>query len=137
MPRLGAHMSIGGGLPRSVDRAVLHECETLQIFTKSAGQWRARPLPGEEISTFRRRIEESGIHPVVAHASYLINLAARAEPLRSRSIDSLVEEISRCEALGLYGLVLHPGACTGGSDAEGLRSIATALDTAFTRCRRG
>jgi deoxyribonuclease-4 len=126
-------MSIAGGLPRAVDRAVVHGCETLQIFTKSAGQWRARPLPADEIALFRRRVDESGVTPVVAHASYLINLAARAEPLRTRSIDSLCEELERAEVLGLFGLVLHPGACTGGSDAEGLRAIAQALDEALKR----
>jgi deoxyribonuclease-4 len=126
-------MSIGGGLPRAVDRAVVHGCEALQIFTKSAGQWRARPLPPDEVALFRRRVEETQISPVVAHASYLINLAARAEPLRSRSIESLCEELDRAEALGLMGLVLHPGACTGGSDAEGLRSIAAALQMVFSR----
>jgi deoxyribonuclease-4 len=136
MPRIGAHMSIAGGLPRAVDRAVVHGCESLQIFTKSAGQWRARPLPADEVAMFRRRVEESGVSPVVAHASYLINLAARGEPLRSRSIDSLCEELERAEALGLLGLVLHPGACTGGSDAEGLQLIARALEIVMKR-RRG
>lgn len=129
MPRLGAHMSIGGGLPNAVDRAVLHGCEALQIFTKSAGQWRARVLPADEIARFRRRVGETGIHPVVAHASYLINLAARDELLRERSIAALGEELDRAEALGLDGVVLHPGACTGGSDVEGLQRIATGLVT--------
>ncbi len=78
MPRLGAHLSIAGGLPRAVDRAVASRCEALQIFTKSAGQWRARPLPDDEVVLFRRRVAETGIHPVVAHNSYLINIAAAA-----------------------------------------------------------
>ena len=123
-------MSIAGGLPRAVDRAVAHGCESLQIFTKSAGQWRARPLPRDEVAAFRQRVGHSGLRPVVAHASYLINLAARAEPLRTRSIDSL-----RADSLGLMGLVLHPGACTGGSDAEGLQAIARALDVVLRRER--
>jgi deoxyribonuclease-4 len=71
--------------------------------------------------------------PVVAHASYLINLAARAEPLRSQSIDSLCEELDRADRLALMGLVLHPGACTGGSDIEGLRAIAAALQLVMMR----
>jgi deoxyribonuclease IV len=133
MPRIGAHMSIGGGLPRAVDRAVVHGCETLQIFTKSAGQWRARPLPDDEVALFRRRVDQTQMAPVVAHASYLINLAARAEPLRSRSIESLCEELDRADTLGLMGLVLHPGACTGGSDLEGLSGIAAALHIVMTR----
>ena len=59
MPRLGAHLSIAGGLPRAVDRAVASRCEALQIFTKSVGQWRARVLPPDEIVLFRRRVAET------------------------------------------------------------------------------
>ena len=79
-------MSIAGGLPRAVDRAEASRCEALQIFTKSTGQWRARLLPPEEIALFRRRLDETGIHPVVAHNSYLINLAA-ADPALARAVD--------------------------------------------------
>src|SRR5215207_1418345 len=99
MPRLGAHMSIGGGLPRAVDRAEAARCQALQIFTKSAGQWRARPLPAEEVALFKRRVTETGIHPVVAHNSYLINLAAASPALRQQSIASMAEEVDRAEAL--------------------------------------
>jgi deoxyribonuclease-4 len=127
MPRLGAHMSIAGGLPRAVDRAQASRCEALQIFTKSAGQWRARVLPDDEISLFRRRVEESGIHPVVAHNSYLINVAAAAPALRSQSLAALGEELDRAESLGLDGLVMHPGSYTSGTEEAGLRLIADAL----------
>lgn len=72
VPRLGAHLSISGGLPRAVDRAEASGCRALQIFTKSAGQWRGRELPAEEIALFRRRVRQTKIWPVVAHNSYLI-----------------------------------------------------------------
>ena len=127
MPRLGAHMSIGGGLPRAVDRAKASRCDALQIFTKSAGQWRARPLPPEEVALFRRRVAETGIHPVVAHNSYLINVATAQPELRAQSIAALREEVDRAEALGLDGLVMHPGSYTSGTEADGLRLIADAL----------
>ena len=136
MPRLGAHMSIAGGLPRAVDRAQASRCDALQIFTKSAGQWRARALPSEEIALFRRRVEESGIHPVVAHNSYLINLAAATAGLREQSIASLGDEMDRAEALGLDGLVMHPGSYTTGTEADGLRLIADAL-AVLLRARPG
>ncbi len=109
MPRLGAHLSIGGGLPRAVDRAVATRCEALQIFTKSAGQWRARPLPPDEVVLFRRRVAETGIQPVVAHNSYLINIAAAAPALREQSQAALEEEYDRAASLDLMGLVMHPG----------------------------
>ena len=127
MPRLGAHLSIAGGLPRAVDRAVASRCEALQIFTKSAGRWRARSLPPDEIERFRRRVADTGIRPVVAHNSYLINLATAQPELRAQSIAALGEELDRAEALGLDGLVMHPGSFTSGTEADGLRLIAEAL----------
>jgi deoxyribonuclease IV len=127
MPRLGAHMSIKGGLPRAVDRAAASRCQALQIFTKSAGQWRARTLPGDEVALFRRRLDETGIRPVVAHNSYLINVAAALPALRAQSLAALGEELDRAELLGLDGLVMHPGSYTSGSEEEGLRLIGDAI----------
>ena len=120
-------MSIAGGLPRAVDRAQASRCDALQIFTKSTGQWRARPLPPEEVDLFRRRVAETRLAPVVAHNSYLINLGTSQLVLRAQSIASMGEELARAEALGLDGLVMHPGSYTGGSEPEGLRLIAEAL----------
>src|SRR5215218_6792415 len=133
MPRLGAHLSIGGGLPRAVDRAVASRCQALQIFTKSAGQWRARVLPDDEIVLFRRRVAESGIHPVVAHNSYLINIAAAALPLRAQSQAALEEEYDRADTLGLFGVVMHPGSFTTGTEPHGLELIAAGLRTLLRR----
>jgi deoxyribonuclease-4 len=120
-------MSIAGGLPRAVDRAKASRCEALQIFTKSAGQWRARALPSDEVALFRRRVEQTGIHPVVAHNSYLINVASASTALRDQSIAALGEELDRAELLGLDGLVMHPGSYTTGTEDEGLRLIGEAI----------
>jgi deoxyribonuclease-4 len=136
MPRLGAHLSIAGGLPRAVDRAVASRCEALQIFTKSAGQWRARVLPSDEIVWFRRRVAETGIAPVVAHNSYLINIAAASPALREQSFQALLEEYDRADALGLQGLVMHPGSYTSGTPDEGLRLIADGLRKLLRARRR-
>lgn len=137
MPRLGAHMSIAGGLPRAVDRAHASRCQALQIFTKSPGQWRARALPAEEVDRFRRRVEETGIGPVVAHNSYLINLAAAAPALRAQSIAALGEELDRAERLRLDGLVMHPGSYTSGTEPEGLRLIVEGLDAVLASRQEG
>jgi len=131
MPRIGAHLSIAGGLWRAVDRAEASGCEALQIFTKSAGQWRARDLPDEEVELFRRRVRETRIRPVVAHNSYLINVAAADAELRRKSIAALADELDRADRLGLAGLVMHPGSYTSGSEDEGLRLIADALAAIF------
>jgi deoxyribonuclease IV len=135
MGRLGSHMSIAGGLPLAVDRAVLHRCEALQIFTKSSNQWRARSLPPAEIARFRDKVERSGIRPVVAHASYLINLATSDPALRERSLAAFGEELDRAEALGLAGVVIHPGCHTTGTEEDGIRLVADAV-RALLRDRR-
>jgi deoxyribonuclease-4 len=127
LPRLGAHLSIGGGLDRAVDRAQASGCAALQIFTKSVGQWRARPLAAAEVARFRARVAESGIRPVLAHNSYLINIAAASPELRAQSMAALAEEIDRAELLGLDGLVMHPGSYTTGTEAGGIDLIADAL----------
>lgn len=127
MPRLGAHMSIAGGIPNAVDRARLYGCETMQIFTKNASQWRARPLEAVEVRAFRQKLDEYGIRPAVSHASYLINLATAHPALRAQSIAAFEEELTRAETLGLFGLVLHPGSYAGGSEADGLRLVADAI----------
>jgi deoxyribonuclease IV len=131
MVRIGAHMSIAGGVSRAIERAVAHGCESLQIFTKNASQWRGKPLDPLEVKTFRRRIEETGITPVVSHASYLINLATTFPVLREQSLAAFVDELERAEALGLLGVVIHPGTCTAGTEADALRLIAEGIRYAF------
>jgi len=131
MLRIGAHMSVAGGISKAVDRAVVHGCEALQIFTKNASQWRGKPLDPSEVRRFRERIEETGIAPVVSHASYLINLATTFPALREQSLAAFVDEIDRAEALGLLGVVIHPGTCTAGPEDEALRLIADAIRVAF------
>jgi deoxyribonuclease-4 len=137
MPRLGAHMSVAGGLPRAVERAILHGCAAFQIFAKNANQWRGRVVPREEIREFRAKVKASGLGPVVSHASYLINLATTIPALRAQSIAAMGDELDRAEALGLLGVVLHPGCYTRGSEAEGLELIAGGLIGLLRARRRG
>ncbi|MPY88498.1 MAG: deoxyribonuclease IV [Luteitalea sp.] len=125
MPYLGAHLSISGGFPRAVDRAQAAHCEALQVFTKSVGQWRARVLAADEVRMFRARVDEVRLAAVVGHTSYLINIAAADPMLRARSVEALAEELDRAEALGLFGLVMHPGSHV--REQQGLRLIARAL----------
>ena len=127
MLRIGAHMSVAGGVSRAVDRAVVHGCEALQVFTKNASQWRGKPLDPAEVRLFRERVEQTGMAPVVSHASYLINLATTFPVLRDQSLAAFLDEIDRAEALGLLGVVIHPGTCTAGPDDDALRLIAEAI----------
>ena len=130
-------MSVAGGLPRAVERAVAHGCEAFQIFSKNANQWRGRPLLPPEIREFRRGVRVAGIGPVVSHASYLINLATGSRALREQSMQAMGDELDRAEALGLLGVVLHPGCYTAGSEADGLTFIAGCLVELLQERRRG
>ena len=88
-------MSSAGGVSKAVDRAVVHGCEALQVFTKNASQWRGAPLDPDEVRLFRERVEQAGIRPAVSHASYLINLATTFPVLREQSRAAFVDEIDR------------------------------------------
>jgi deoxyribonuclease-4 len=124
-------MSVAGGLTNAIERALIHRCEALQMFTRNANRWQARPLERSEIRAFRRRLDETEIAPVVSHASYLINLATTAPALRELSIATLIDELDRAHALGLLGVVIHPGTCTEGTERDALRLIADAVRRAF------
>ena len=130
MPFLGAHLSIAGGIPKAVERAEAAGCEALQIFTKSVGQWKARVLDDSEVAQFRDAVSRSRLRAVVAHASYLSNLASPNPVLREQSLASLGEELDRSERLGLLGLVMHPGTA---DEAEGLPRIAAGHHAAAAR----
>ena len=125
--RLGAHESISGGLHRAFDRAQSAGCDAVQIFVKSNRSWAVKPLLEEDISQFKAKAEETGIHPVVGHASYLLNLASPKEPLWIKSRDTLITELERCEALDVGWLVFHPGSHVGSGEEAGLARVAQAL----------
>lgn len=129
--RLGAHVSIAGGLANAFDRGHTATCESIQIFTKSNRQWKATPLDDETVAAWRERKvaeEESGsIFPIVAHSSYLINIASPEESTWQKSYAALKIELERCETLQIPYLVLHPGSHMGAGEELGLGNISRAL----------
>jgi len=127
-PLLGAHMSIAGGTPLAVERARQLQCTALQIFVKNASRWEGPEINHEERSEFRRLREASDLGSVVAHDSYLINLASPKDDLWNRSIGAFSDELERCEKLGLDFLVAHPGAHLGSGEHAGIERISTAID---------
>lgn len=118
---------MAGGLATAFARAAELDCTTMQIFVKNASQWRGRPLEEDDVAAFRKAWKASRVGPVVAHASYLVNLAAAEGELRERSIAALADELERCRRLGLDGLVFHPGAHVGAGEEEGLARVAAGL----------
>lgn len=132
---LGAHVSIAGGVDRAIERGGALGCTAIQIFTKNASQWRARPLPADEIERWTDAWRRSSIEAVIAHDSYLINLASPDDALWRRSIDAFVVELERCAALGIDRLVTHPGSPIEGPVERGLDRVAGALDEIDRRTR--
>ena len=134
--RLGAHMSIVGGVDEAILRGHEVGCDTIQIFTRSPRQWRPRVLKDEEILHFQQNRERTGVRPVIAHDCYLINLGSPDEDLWRKSLGVLVEELRHCEALDIPYLVIHPGSHVGTGEEVGLRRIAQALDQACGEAKR-
>jgi len=133
VPRLGAHMSISGGVDLAIQRGHSVGCEAIQIFTKSSNQWRAAPLTEEVVESFHANQRDTGIGPVVGHTAYLINLASPDPALWQKSVDAFVEEMERAQRMGLPYLVTHPGAHTGAGEKAGIRRVAQAVDEIHAR----
>ncbi len=130
---LGAHQSIAGGVENALSRGQEAGCDTIQIFVKTPNRWASKPIAEENVIAFREAVDETGIWPVFAHSLYLINLATPDDVLWRKSLDALVDDLERCEQLGLPGLVIHPGSHMGSGEEEGIARIAAALNEAHAR----
>ena len=125
---LGAHMSIGGGVHRAIERSCSIKSNAMQIFVKNNMQWFARPFTREEIRAFLDHAQRCQLDSVFAHANYLINLAATNPQFHENSLRALSEELVRADHLELPFLVLHPGAHLGAGEEAGLNKIIGSID---------
>jgi deoxyribonuclease-4 len=100
------------------------------MFVRNQRQWKAGPLTGEAVELFHATRAQAGISPVVAHGSYLVNLAAGGI-VREQSIEAMCDEYSRCMWLGIEYLVFHPGSCANAD--EGAELIAAGLEDVIAR----
>jgi deoxyribonuclease-4 len=130
----GAHESVAGGLYRAFDRGKADGCKAIQIFSKNSNQWREPALVPEVVRAFRDAHAEFG-GPVLAHTSYLINIATEKAEILKRSVDALVAEVERSSELGVTYAVLHPGAHLGLGDDAGIRQVIDSLDIVHERTR--
>lgn len=128
---IGAHMSIAGGIHRALGSGERAGCRTVQIFLKNSNQWHGKPLTLSDRELYVAKQQESGIAPVLAHSSYLINLASPDDDLNARSTAAFAEELQRANFLGVPFLVIHPGAHKGSGEAAGVARVAAALDHAL------
>ncbi len=126
-------MSVAGGMAKAIERGESIGCTAIQVFVKSNTRWSSPPHKDEDIAAFREGMKRGNIKSVIAHAIYLANLASNNPEFVRKSIDDLVDELSRCEALGIPGLVLHPGAHCGGGEEAGLAAIVAGLDEVFEK----
>ena len=108
---VGAHVSASGGVFNAPLNAKAIGAKAFALFTKNQRQWSAKPLDEETIELFKNNLKESGIEPkhVLPHDSYLINLGHPEEEKRKKSLDAFIDEVRRCEQLGLDKLNFHPG----------------------------
>ena len=111
MKRIGAHVSASGGVFNAPLNAARIGADAFAMFVKNQRKWDAPPLSAEEIIAFKDALKQSGIRAehVLVHDSYLINLGHPREAEREKSLNAFVDEIRRCEALGLRLLNFHPG----------------------------
>jgi deoxyribonuclease-4 len=108
---VGAHTSAAGGVFNAVSNATKIGANAFALFTKNQRQWKAKDLESDVIDKFKRALDDSGIlaKHVLPHDSYLINLGHPEDEKREKSFDAFVDEVQRCELLGLDRLNFHPG----------------------------
>jgi deoxyribonuclease-4 len=127
---LGAHEGIAGGVSTAFARAEADGADCVQIFTRNARGWAARPLDDDEVDRFRAEARRTRMK-VAAHSSYLLNCAASDRVIRRKSWDGLADELARCERLGIPFLIFHPGSHA--DEREGVKLAAQAMARALTR----
>ncbi len=106
---LGAHVSTAGGVQRAPERGRAIGARAIQVFTKTPNQWREPVVSAEQGHALQAELERQRIDAIVAHDSYLINLASPDPALRARSIAAFKGELTRCRILGIPWVVTHPG----------------------------
>lgn len=111
MKYIGAHVSASGGVQNAPLNAMKIGANAFALFTKNQRQWNAKPLEKENIEAFKQNLEYAGILPkhVLPHDSYLINLGHPDLEKRQKSYEAFLDEVRRCEELGLELLNFHPG----------------------------
>lgn len=129
----GSHLSIAGGLDRALIEAEALKLDTVQIFTRNQQQWRIPPLDNEIVAIFRQHAQRLHFDRIVAHDSYLINLAAEDVGLREKGIEALAAELDRCERLGVFALVTHGGSHGGAGESVGVARLVESVNTVLNK----
>lgn len=130
---LGAHTSTQGGVSKAVELAEILGFTAMQIFSKNNNRWAANPLEEKEVALFKKKLASSNIKFVVVHDSYLINLCSSNEELLEKSRKAYIDELMRCEQLGIEYLNFHPGAYGILGEEKALQLVADSLNIAHEK----
>jgi len=131
----GAHQSISGGVYKAIQRGKDATCDTIQIFNKNNNSWKAAELKPDDVEKYFQLIDELKVTVATSHTSYLINIASPDKMLYDKSLDSLTEEMERCNVLKIPTLVLHPGSHVGTGEEEGIKRIGKAINNLFKKLK--
>lgn len=124
----GAHVSAAGGVDLALTRAHDFAMTSCQIFTKNERQWAAKPLDPAVVQRFHANQATYGLKHLIAHDSYLINIASPNDEMWEKSRRALMHELERCDELGIPSLVSHPGAHMGEGPEAGIARVAKAIN---------
>ena len=139
MKYIGAHVSSSGGVENAPVNALYIGADAFALFTKNQRQWISSPLSEKSISLFKQHCERGNLNPeyILPHDSYLINLGSPDEEGLQKSRVSFIDEMKRCEQLGLLMLNFHPGSHLKKITVEEcLDRIAESINMALSQTRR-
>lgn len=125
---IGSHISAAGGIYKAIERGESIGCTAMQIFSKSNRMWFDKKISDQDATTFRDEAKQSSIKQIIVHAGYLINIGSNKEETAKQSTNALLDEVNRCQQLGLKYLVLHPGSHTGAGTEACIKQVAANLD---------
>ena len=136
MKRIGAHVSASGGVANAPQNAANIKADAFALFVKNQRQWSAKPLTQKDINDFKSNLAKANIKPkhILAHNSYLINLGHPDEEARTKSFNAFLDEINRCQELGIELINFHPGSHLKQiSEDECLELIASQMNSLLER----
>ncbi|MEF8831444.1 MAG: deoxyribonuclease IV [Halobacteriales archaeon] len=125
--RIGAHVSISGGVANAVDRELDVGGNAGQIFVGSPRTWAVSEVDDEDAAAFREATEEEDVGPWIVHGTYLINFATPKDDLGERSVETVQAELEATAELGIDYYTFHPGSHTGAGIDGGIENIAARL----------
>lgn len=122
---VGAHLSTAGGLKKTLERAKALGCSAVQIFVANPRGWQSTPISEEAADAYKQAAADYGVHQLIIHAIYLVNLASPKEAVFKKSLAALRKDLVSAGRLGVKGIVLHPGSDLG--EGQGVPRLERAL----------